>query len=524
MTTQSLLLALLGGAAVGLVLGLVVARAIGLGKSTAAEKAAEAEAKRITEAAERERSEILKGAEVEGKELAFKVKAEAEDDLKKRRGELAEREAELAKRNKDIEKAKADSKRQDAELAKRAQNLEGRERAAESMADKAEKAQAEARARLEKVAGLSSEQAKQELTETVKDEARAQAAEEVRKIEEAAEEEAAAKSKTIIATAIQRYASEFVAERTVAVVPLPSDDMKGRLIGREGRNIRALEAAAGIDLIIDDTSEVITVSCFNPVRREIARLAIGKLVSDGRIHPTRIEEVVAQSEKLVETACQEAGEQAVFDLGLHKVHPELVRHLGRLTHRSSYAQNLLQHSVEVGYLAGLMAEELGISVKAARRAGLLHDIGKALDQDHEGSHGQAGAALARKHGESPRICQAIASHHGDPAPNALLDHVVDAANLLSTARPGARREQLASFVKRLYDLEKLAESFTGVTKAFALQAGREVRVLVENDKVDGAQARLLSKDIALRIENEASYPGQVRVVVIRETRASDYAR
>jgi ribonuclease Y len=288
--------------------------------------------------------------------------------------------------------------------------------------------------------------------------------------------------------------------------------------------VRALEAAAGIDLIIDDTSEAITISCFNPIRREVGRLAITKLVADGRIHPTRIEEVVSASEKLVEVACQEAGEQAVFDLGLHKVHPELVRYLGRLKYRSSYAQNLLQHSVEVGFLSGLMAAELGLNVKAARRAGLLHDIGKAVDHEQEGAHAEVGAQLVRKHGESPRVCQAIASHHGEPRPLSVLDHVVEAANQLSSARPGARREQLASYVKRLYDLEKLAQSYTGVTRAYALQAGREVRVLVENDKIDDAQARLLSKDIARRIENEATYAGQVRVVVLRETRASDYAR
>jgi ribonuclease Y len=354
--------------------------------------------------------------------------------------------------------------------------------------------------------------------------ARAQAAEEIKGIEEAAREEAGAKAKQIIATAIQRYASEFVGERTVSVVPLPSDDMKGRLIGREGRNIRALEAAAGIDLIIDDTSEVITVSCFNPVRREIARLAIQKLVADGRIHPTRIEEVVRSCTAEVEQLCKEAGEQAVFDLGLHRVHPELIRHLGRLRYRQSYTQNLLQHSIEVGFLAGLMAAEVGLPVKPARRAGLLHDIGKAVDHEQEGAHAEVGAQLARKYGESPRVCQAIAAHHGTPAPQSVLDHIVDAANQLSAARPGARRELLASYVKRLHDLEKLCSGYTGVTQAFALQAGREVRIMVENDKVDDAQALMLSQEIARKIENEATYAGQVRVVVIRETRASEYAR
>jgi ribonuclease Y len=524
MTTPSLVIALVAGTATGLVVGFVIARALGLAKSAAAERAAEAEAERIRAAAQQERDGILKAAQVEGKELAFKVKAQVEDEIRQRRADLTRQEESLVQRERQIDKRQTDAGRQEAEFDKRARSIEGRERAAESMADKAEKAQADAKRRLEEVSGLTAEQARQRLADEMVAEARAQVASEIRQIEEASEQEAAAKSKQIIATAIQRYASEYVAERTVAVVPLPSDDMKGRLIGREGRNVRALEAAAGIDLIIDDTSEAITISCFNPIRREVGRLAITKLVADGRIHPTRIEEVVSASEKLVEVACQEAGEQAVFDLGLHKVHPELVRYLGRLKYRSSYAQNLLQHSVEVGFLSGLMAAELGLNVKAARRAGLLHDIGKAVDHEQEGAHAEVGAQLVRKHGESPRVCQAIASHHGEPRPLSVLDHVVEAANQLSSARPGARREQLASYVKRLYDLEKLAQSYTGVTRAYALQAGREVRVLVENDKIDDAQARLLSKDIARRIENEATYAGQVRVVVLRETRASDYAR
>jgi ribonuclease Y len=524
MTTSSMLIALAVGIGAGLVFGLVIARVFGLGRTAGAERAAEAEAQKIRAAAQQEREEIVKAAQVEGKEIAFKVKAQSEDDVRQRRTDLARQEEALVQREKQLEKRQADAQRQEGELEKRSKNLDGREKAAESMAKKAEQVQADAKKRLEEIAGLTADQARQRLADEVVADARAQVAAEIRQIEETAEQEAAAKSKQIIATALQRYASEFVAERTVAVVPLPSDDMKGRLIGREGRNIRALEAAAGIDLIIDDTSEAITISCFNPIRREIGRLAISKLVADGRIHPTRIEEVVAASEKAVEATCLEAGEQAVFDLGLHKVHPELVRTLGRLKYRQSYAQNLLQHSVEVGFLCGLMAAELGLNVKAARRAGLLHDIGKAVDHEQEGAHAEVGAQMARKHGESPRICQAIASHHGEPKPMSVLDHVVEAANQLSSARPGARRELLASYVKRLYDLEKLAQSYTGVTRAFALQAGREVRVLVENDKIDDAQARLLSKDIARRIENEATYAGQVRVVVVRETRASDYAR
>jgi ribonucrease Y len=512
------------GAVVGLFVGLLVARALGLGRSAAAERAAEAEAKKIVAAADAEVGEIKRAAEVAGKEIAFKLKAQAEDEQRQRRTELSQHEEAVAQREKQLERQRAEAERAAAELDKRDKSIDARERAADAMASKADADQRAAKARLEAIAGLSADQARQRLADEVVGEARALAAAEIKQIEDAAAEEAAARSKTIIATAIQRYASEFVAERTVSVVPLPSDDMKGRLIGREGRNIRALEAAAGIDLIIDDTAEVITVSCFNPVRREIARLAVSKLVADGRIHPTRIEEVVAASEREVEQQIKEAGEQAVFDLGLHRVHPELVRYLGRLKFRQSYAQNLLQHSIEVGFLAGLMAAELGQNVKLARRAGLLHDIGRALDQDQEGPHADAGALLCKKHGEPPKVCQAIAAHHGDPAPAAILDHLIDAANQLSSARPGARREQLASYVKRLEDLEKLAVRHPGVTRAFAIQAGREIRVLVENDKIDDIQARLLSKDIARTIETEATYPGQVRVVVVRETRVSDYAR
>jgi ribonuclease Y len=310
----------------------------------------------------------------------------------------------------------------------------------------------------------------------------------------------------------------------VAVVQLPNDDMKGRIIGREGRNIRALEAATGIDLIIDDTPEAVIISCFNPVRREIARLALTRLIADGRIHPTRIEEVVAKCTDEVDQQCKEAGEQAIFDLGLHRVHPELVKMLGRLRFRAAYAQNLLLHSLEVGFLAGVMAGELGLNVKLARRAGLLHDIGKAVDHEIEGPHAVVGAGITKKYGENPKVVQAIAAHHGDEPPQTALDHIVDAANRLSAQRPGARRELLQSYVTRLDDLEKLCLSYPGVGRAFAIQAGREVRVLVENAEVTDEQAILLSKEIARRVESELSYPGQIRIAVIRETRAVDYAK
>ncbi len=514
--------------AIGLAAGVFVGRGLGKGRGDAsAQKIAEEEAEKIRTAAKAEVDAIKQAAEVEGKEAARKRKAELDDELKGRKAELAKREEQLGQKEREIERARKDAERRAGELEKKERSVDGRIKQADTAVEKAEAAQAEARKKLETIAGLSEEAARKKLEDEVRAQALQSAAVEIKRIEDDAAKEASARAKTIVATAIQRFASEFVHERTVAVVPLPSDDLKGRLIGREGRNIRALEAATGIDMIIDDTAEAITISCFNPVRREVARLAISALVADGRIHPTRIEECVRKAEKEVDKVCKEAGEQAVFDLGLHRVHPELVKHLGRLKFRQSYAQNVLLHSVEVGYLAGLIAAELGANVKLARRAGLLHDIGKAVDHEQEGAHAEVGAQLCRKHGESPKVCQAIAAHHGDesgPKPESLLDHIVAAANALSAARPGARREQLASYIKRLDDLEAICKRFTGVERAYALQAGREIRVMVMNDQVDDAQAIVMSKEIARAIETEATYPGQVRVVVVRETRASDYAR
>jgi ribonuclease Y len=520
---------LLAAVALGLAAGVFLGTRFGRGRGDAnAQRVAEEEASKIRAAAQVEIDAIKRAAEVDGKEAARKRKADLDEELRGRRSELAKREDGLAQKERDIDKQRRESERRANDLDKKEKSVDGKIKQADAAVEKAEAAQTEARKKLEQIAGLTEEQARKRLEDEVRNEAYAQAAVEVKRIEDDAHREAASRAKTIVATAIQRFASEFVHERTVAVVPLPSDDLKGRLIGREGRNIRALEAATGIDMIIDDTSEAITISCFNPVRREIARLAISALVADGRIHPTRIEEVVRKAEKEVDKVCKEAGEQAVFDLGIHRVHPELVKHLGRLKFRQSYAQNVLLHSIEVGYLAGLIASELGANVKLARRAGLLHDIGKAVDHEQEGPHADVGAQLARKHGESPKVCQAIASHHGDegtgPQPQVLLDHIVAAANGLSAARPGARREHLASYIKRLDDLEAICKRFGGVERAYALQAGREIRVMVMNDQIDDAQAVVMSKEIARAIENEATYPGQVRVVVVRETRASDYAR
>jgi ribonuclease Y len=484
----------------------------------------DAEKQRLLEAAKAEAESLKRQAVLEAKELAQKARADVDAELKARQGDLEKRGGELGERERELDPRERATAQQLEEVARATKQLGGREAAAEAAARAAAQQGTEARARLERIAGLSQAEAKAELVAEVRDEARRQVADEVKKIEDAARAEADEKSKMIISAAIQRYAGEYVAERTVATVPLPSDDMKGRIIGREGRNIRALEAATGIDLIIDDTPEAVVISCFNPVRREIARLALTRLIADGRIHPSRIEEMVEKATQEVEGQCKEAGEQAAFDLGLGRLHPELVRLLGKLKLRSSGAQNLLQHSIEVGFIAGAMAAELNLPVKTARRAGLLHDIGKAIDQEVEGSHAVIGASVARKLGEPPRVCHAIEAHHGDVPPTDVMDHLVDAANVLSAQRPGARREMLESYVQRLADLERIATSFAGVERAFAIQAGREVRVIVENSRVTDQQARALSKDIARRVEAELTYPGQVKVAVIRETRATDYAK
>ncbi|HEY2731360.1 MAG TPA: ribonuclease Y [Polyangia bacterium] len=484
----------------------------------------DAEKQRLIEAARAEAESLKRQAVLEAKDLAQKARADVEAELKTRQGELERRGGELGERERELDKRERATAQQNDEVARASKQLTAREAAAEAAARAAAQQGTEARARLEHIAGLSQAEAKAELVTEVRDEARRQVADEVKKIEDAARAEAEEKSKMIISAAIQRYAGEYVAERTVATVPLPSDDMKGRIIGREGRNIRALEAATGIDLIIDDTPEAVVISCFNPVRREIARIALTRLIADGRIHPTRIEEMVEKATQEVEAQCKEAGEQAAFDLGLGRLHPELVRLLGKLKLRSSGAQNLLQHSLEVGFIAGAMAAELNLPVKTARRAGLLHDIGKAIDQEVEGAHAVVGAGVARKLGEPPRVCHAIEAHHGDVAATDVMDHLVDAANVLSSQRPGARREMLETYVQRLTDLERIATSFAGVERAFAIQAGREVRVIVENSRVTDQQARALSKDIARRVEAELTYPGQVKVAVIRETRATDYAK
>lgn len=484
----------------------------------------QSQAEKLLKSAKGEAESISRNAEIEAKEILFKAKGEAERESSQRIADLQKRQERLLKREENLERKGDLLTSKDTELEKRENGLVKREKDAEATAQKAQQALDKAKERLEELAAMSRDQARQILIEQTTDEAKKAAASQIKEIEEKTEQEARARSTTIIANAIQRFASEYVTERTVSVVQLPNEEMKGRIIGREGRNIRALEAATGVDLIIDDTPEAVILSSFHPVRREVARLALTRLIADGRIHPTRIEEVVRRCEGDVAASCKEAGEQAVFDLGLHRVHNELVKMLGQLSYRSSYAQNLLQHSIEVGYLTGIMAAELGLSVKKARRAGLFHDIGKAVDHEMEGSHAKVGADVARKYGESAQVVHAIAAHHDEVEPNSVLDFIVDAANRLSERRPGARKDRLQSYVQRLHDLEKICKSFEGVEKVHAIQAGREVRVVVESNSIDDKMAVLLSKDIARKVEVELAYPGQIKVCIIRETRASSVAR
>lgn len=506
-------LAALGG---GLLVGLKL-------QVTRATRRLEEERARLAEEARQEVETLSAAAEAEARELMLREREKVEKDHEESLRKVREREREIKRQEGDLRGQQQRIASRDKELAKRERSIKQKEQAAEAAGKNAERALQDAKRKLEQVAGITPEEALERLREEMLDQARARAAQEVRKIEEETARQVDARAKELIVTAISRFAGEYVSDRTVSVVQLPSDDLKGRIIGREGRNIRALEAATGVDIIIDDTPEAVILSCFNPVRREVARMALTRLVGDGRIHPSRIEDVVKKCEREVDLQCSEDGEQAVFDLGLHRVHPELVRMLGSLKFRSSYSQNLLQHSVEVGFLAGLMASELGVNVKQARRAGLLHDIGKAADHQVEGSHAEVGAALARKHNEPAKVVAAIAAHHGTPAPRTVLEHLVQAANELSARRPGARRETLAGFVKRLDDLESVATAHQGVKRAYAIQAGREVRVLVDTARVSDDESVVLAKEIARQIEDDLSYPGQIRVNVIRESRASDVA-
>ncbi|MFH2065232.1 MAG: ribonuclease Y [Pseudomonadota bacterium] len=486
-------------------------------------KSADAVAARIIEDAERQADTLLKESELEAKDRLLKMKSEFDAETRETRAELKKQERRIVRKIELIDQKQETFEDREKDLLKLEKQLDRRETDLHEAEAKCADQMEEQKKQLEKISGLTSEQAKELLIRAMENEARYEGARLIKRIENESKETADKNAKKIIATAIQRYSGDFVAERTVSVVPLPSDEMKGRIIGREGRNIRALEAATGIDLIIDDTPEAVILSGFNPVRREVARLSLLKLIADGRIHPARIEDIVKSVTDEVDLAIKEAGEQATFDVGVHGINPELIKVLGQLKFRTSYAQNVLQHSIEVSFLCGIMASELGLNTKLAKRMGLLHDIGKAIDHEVEGPHAVIGSNLAKKYGESSKVVQAIAAHHEDVPPNSVYDFLVQAADGLSGARPGARKELLENYVKRLEDLEKIATSFKGVANSYAIQAGRELRVIVEGENISDEESVLLSRDIVKKIEETLTFPGQIKVVVIRETRAVEYA-
>ena len=478
---------------------------------------AEVEAQRIIATAQQNAEARKKELVLEGKEEVHKMRNDAEREHKERRNELQRFERRLLQKEEHLDK-KSDS------MEKKEDALQRKEDEVTQMQERIEALHEQKMAELERISGLTYEDAKELLLNNVQTEVKHETAQMIKSLEEQAKEEAEGKAREIISMAIQRCAADHVAETTVSVVSLPNDEMKGRIIGREGRNIRAIETLTGVDLIIDDTPEAIILSCFDPIRREIARIALEKLIADGRIHPARIEEMVEKARKEVNQKIREAGEQATYETGVHGLHPELIKILGRLRYRTSYGQNVLRHSIEVSQLAGIMAAELGVDENLAKRAGLIHDIGKALDHELEGTHVSIGTEIAKKYGESKLVVNCIAAHHGDEEPHSVEAVLVSAADAVSAARPGARRETLENYLKRLTKLEEIAESFDGVEDCFAIQAGREIRVMVKPDKLDESDCVLLVHDIVKRIEAELEYPGQIKVVVIRETRMVDYAK
>ena len=480
--------------------------------------------KKILAEAQKEAKTIKKEAALQAKDTLYQMKIEFEKETKGNRKQLLAQEKRLYHKEENIDRKTEQLEKREERIAEKEKSVDQLDKEIRRKDQEYERLIADQRKQLERLAGISREQAKQLLIISMEAEAKHDAAKMMRRMENEARAEADRKAQKIIALAVKRYSGDYVAEKTVSVVNLPNEEMKGRIIGREGRNIRAIEAATGIDLIIDDTPEAVILSGFNPVRREVAKISLERLIDDGRIHPARIEEIVSKAGKEVDATIREAGEQATFDVGVHGINQELVKLIGRLKYRSSYAQNVLQHSKEVSFLCGVMASELGLNVKQAKRAGLLHDIGKAVDHDVEGPHAIIGADLAKKYGESNRVVHAIAAHHEDIQPESVLAVLVQAADTLSGARPGARQEMLESYVKRLEGLEKIAMSFNGVNKSYAIQAGREIRIMVEGKIVDDDQAFIICKDIAKKIEKELSYPGQIKVIVIRETRAVEYAR
>ncbi|MDD5496063.1 MAG: ribonuclease Y [Candidatus Omnitrophica bacterium] len=487
-------------------------------------KNAEENARKTLETAASEAEKIRHAAELQAKDLLLKMRTEFENESKARRQELTTLEKRLMQKEENIDRKVDIIDRKDKDIERREHSLVEKEKTMHSKERELATLIQEEKEKLQKVSGITRDEAKHILLRRLEDEVKQEAAIMVKKSEDEAREKADKEARKIIGLAIQRCAAEHTVETTVSVVNLPSDEMKGRIIGREGRNIRALEIATGIDVIIDDTPEAVILSGFDPVKREIAKMALERLIEDGRIHPGRIEEVVEKAKKEMENTMREEGEKALFDVGLHGIHPEIVKLLGRLRYRTSYGQNVLQHSKEVAHLMGVMASELKLDFNLAKRIGLLHDIGKAVSHEVEGTHAKLGSDLARKFGESENICHAIEAHHQDIEPRTLLAVLAQAADAISAARPGARRETLETYVKRLEKLESIADSFKGVEKAYAIQAGREIRVMVQPDKITDAQAAVLARDITKKIEEGLEYPGQIKVTVIRETRAIEYAK
>ncbi len=525
----TLVAAVLGALAVGasaafFVLGRRAGRAAEIARQAATKSTAEETSRRIVGDAEREAEGLRKSAVIAGKEELIKLREAWEVEARHRREEVEREERRADEREGQLDKKFDLLDQRERELGRRASDLGRREKSVAEREQELDHLVADERRRLEALAGLSAEQAKQELMQRLEKEAEADAANRLREIRETAKRDAEREARKIVSLAVQRVAAEHTAEITVSAVSLPNDEMKGRIIGREGRNIRAFELATGVDVIIDDTPDTVVVSTFDPVRREVARLALEKLVTDGRIHPGRIEEVVAKARKEVDQQIVELGEQAAYETGIHGLHAELIKLVGRMKWRTSYGQNILDHSKEVAWLAGIMAAELGLDVQMAKRGALLHDIGKVLTHEHEGTHVQLGVEVATKYGENPLVVNCIAAHHDDVPHESELSVLVQAADAISGSRPGARREAFETYVKRLEGIERIASAYRGVEKVFAIQAGREVRVIVTPEAVDDARMTSLSDEIARRIEGELQYPGQIKVVVIRETRAVEFAR
>ncbi len=513
---------------VGLIVGAIAMMLYKKTMDQKTRKSAEIEAERIINRARSESQKIDKDAKQKAKDFEVRARKNAEQDIQKQKQKLKQEEQQLGDRESKLEKELAnkegDLEQRMQELAARDEKIKISEKRLSELDTEAQKRIRAMQDRLEQLAGLSASEAKRELLAALEEEARSEASRHALQIEEDAKSEADTKAKRIISLAISRYASEYTSERTVSVINLPNEDMKGKIIGREGRNIRALEAACGVDLIVDETPEAVVISSFDPVRREVARRALEKLMEDGRVHPARIEEVIEKTKKEIFKLMREDGEKAALDLGLVGLHPEIIKTLGSLKYRHSLTQNVLQHAMEVGHLAGLMAGELGIDIKKARRAGLLHDIGKGLDHTIEGSHATIGAEYIKKHGEHEDIAHAIRAHHDDEKPNTPLAFIVAAANALSNSRPGARRQNMDSYVRRMEDMESIGNSFDGVLRTYAVQTGKELRVLVESSRVTDEQASMMSYDIARKIERELSYPGQIKIIVVRETRVVEMAR